>query len=121
MRFTTFVHQNVPWLDIAMQNAVLMRVVNRARDFGNEFHGAPDRHWFALEDRIELFALDQSHAEVASAVAFANFIDRNNPWMVQACSGLRLASKAFQVRCGGPRTQADYLQRDGPIETFLVG
>ena len=35
MRFAFCIEQNVSRLDVAMQNAVLMRVVNGARDLGD--------------------------------------------------------------------------------------
>src|SRR6266508_4612118 len=45
MRFALLVQQNVSRLDVAMQNPVLMRVVNGACHFGDEFSRLPDRHW----------------------------------------------------------------------------
>src|SRR6266540_4070467 len=41
MRFALLVQQNVSRLDVAMQNPVLMRVVNGACHFGDEFSRLP--------------------------------------------------------------------------------
>ena len=40
MRFAFFIEQNVSRLDVAMQNAVLMRVMHGARDLRDQFHRA---------------------------------------------------------------------------------
>ena len=35
VRFAVSIEQNVPWLDVAMQNPVLVRVMNSARYLGD--------------------------------------------------------------------------------------
>ena len=45
----------------------------------------------------------------------------NDKWMVEAGSGFRFAAKALQMRFSGPGAQANYFERDGAIETFLMG
>src|SRR5207248_11054904 len=82
MRFAVCVEQDVSRFDVAMQNAALVSVVNCARDFGNQFHGAPDRHWFVPYHFIELAAFDKFHAEVAGAIALADFVDWNDAGML---------------------------------------
>jgi len=121
VRFTVFIEQNVPRLDVTMQNAVLMRVMHSARYFRNEFHRAPDRHRLALHHFVKLAAFDQLHAEVALAIALADFVDGNNAWMFQAGCSFCFPAKTLQMRFGGPRAEADYFERDGAIETFLMG
>jgi hypothetical protein len=39
--------------------------------------------------------------------------------MLQAGCSFSFAAKPLQMRFGGPRTQANYFERDGPVETFL--
>ena len=41
--------------------------------------------------------------------------------MIEAGGSFRFTAKPLQVRFGGPGTEADHLQRDGAIETFLTG
>ena len=43
MRFAFGIDENVARLDVAMQDAVFMRVVNRARQFRDEFRCMADR------------------------------------------------------------------------------
>jgi hypothetical protein len=45
----------------------------------------------------------------------------NDKWMVEVSSGFCFAAKALQMRFSGPRSQANYFERDGAIETLLVG
>jgi hypothetical protein len=41
--------------------------------------------------------------------------------MVEAGGGFRFPAKALQMRLGGPGAQANYFERYGTIEAFLVG
>src|SRR5262249_15142082 len=120
MRFTVFIEQNVPWLDVAMQNAVLMRVMHGAGHFRNQFHCALDRHRLALCDFVKLTAFDELHAEIALPIALSHLVDGNNTRMLETGSGFRFPAKALQVGFGGPRTEADHFECDDAIETFLV-
>src|SRR6266498_4812213 len=95
-----------------MQNSVFVRVLHRVRQLHDQFHCGADRHWFTFEDRIELSAFDQAHAEVASAIAFADFVNRNDAGMVQSGGRFRFATESFHVRFRRPMTQRDHLQCD---------
>ena len=121
MRFAVFIKQNVPWLDVSMQNAVFMRVMHSARYLRDQFHRLPDRYRLAPDHFVKLAAFDELHAEVTSAFALADLVDGNDAWMFEAGSSFRLAAKALQVRFGGPRAQSNHFERDGAIETFLMG
>jgi hypothetical protein len=91
------------------------------RYFRDQFHRSPDRQRLAPHYFVKLAAFNELHAEVALAIAFANVVNGNDAWMIQAGSGLRLTAKALQVRFGGPRAEANHFERDGTIETFLMG
>ena len=79
----------------------------------------PDRHWLALGHLIKLAAFDELHAEVAGAIALADFVDGNDAGMIQAGGGFRFPTKALQMRVGSPMAQADHLERDSAVETLL--
>src|ERR1044071_8386752 len=119
MGLAFLIKQNVTWLDVAMQNAVIMCVVHGACYFGDEFYRVPDWHWLALDYFIELAAFDEFHAEVARAVALTYFVNWDNRGMLKTGDRFGFPTKAFHVRFGGPRAKADHLQRNGAIETFL--
>ena len=105
MRFAFCIEQNVPRLDVAMKNAVFMRVMNSARDFRDQFRRLPDRHRLALDYFVKLTAFDKLHAEVARAIALADFVDGNDTGMLQAGRCFGFEAKAFQVRFAWPTGQ----------------
>jgi hypothetical protein len=102
-----------------MKNAVLVRVMDRACDLRDEFHRATDWHRLAPDHVVKLAALDEVHAEVAVAVALADFVNWDNAWMVEAGGRFRFETKTLQVRFRGPLAQADHFECDGAVEAFL--
>src|SRR5438876_12392506 len=115
MRFAVFIKQNVPWLDVSMQNAVFMRVVHSARYFRDQFRRLPDRHRLASDHFVKLAAFDEFHAEVALAFALADLVDGDNTGMFQTGGSFRFATKTFQMHFGGPRAQTDYFDSYGAV------
>ena len=107
MRFAFRIEQNIPWLDVAMQNAVLVGVMHGPRQLRDQFCGTPDRNRLFPRDLVELAAFDQIHAEVAITVALADFVNRDDEWMVQAGGCLSFETKAFQMCFGRPSTDAN--------------
>jgi hypothetical protein len=109
MWLTVFIEQDVPGLDVTMQNAVFVRVMNGARHFGNKFYRAPDRHGRTPDYFVKLPALDELHAEVALTFALTHLVDGNNAWMFETGSSFRLSAKALQVLFARPLTKANDL------------
>src|SRR5439155_26926867 len=64
---------------------------------------------------------DEFHAEVAGAIALADFVNGDNAWMLKTGGGFRFATKSLQVRFRGPMTEANNPERDCAIQTFLPG
>src|SRR6516164_2892833 len=120
MRFAFCIEQNVPRLNVTMQNAVLMRVMHSARYLRNEFHCAPDGYWLAPDHFVKLTAFNKLHTEVALAIPFAYFVDRNDARMIQAGGSFGFSAKALQVRLRGPRAKSDDLECNCAIETLLM-
>ena len=119
MWLTFLIKKDVAWFYIAVKNAVLVRVVDCARYLRNQFDRLPDRHWLALGNLIKLAALNKLHAEVTGAIALADFVDGNDTGMIQAGGGFRFPAKALQMRVGSPMAQADHLESNSAVETFL--
>src|SRR6266550_6200593 len=120
MRFTIVVEQNVSRLDVTVQNPVLMRIMHRACHFRDELYCAPDRHRLASRYFVKLAAFDELHAEVALRIALADLVNGNNAWMLEVGGGFCFPAEALQMCVGGPGAEADHLQRDGAIQTFLM-
>ena len=120
MRLTLGVEQNVARLDVAMQDAALMRVMHGAGETGNDLCGLSQPNRFATDKLIELAALFQLHAEVARSVAFADFVNRDDSGMLQSRDRFRLATKPLQVRLTCAMPKPNDFKRDPPVEAFLT-
>src|SRR5262245_46905146 len=102
MRFAFLIEQDVPRLNVAMENSMFMRVMHWARDLRDEFRGATNRHRFAPGHFVELTAFDELHAEIARAIALTDLVNRNDTGMLQTRRGFGFEPKAFQMSFAGP-------------------
>src|SRR6266536_65494 len=102
MRFAFCIDENVARLDVAVQDAVFVRMMNRARQFGDAFRRSASRNGLALGHFIESSAIDELHAEVAGTLALAHFVNGNDARMVQAGGRLGFLMETPQVGFGGP-------------------
>src|SRR5262245_17542125 len=109
MRFALCVQQDVPRLDVTMENAVFVRVMNSARYPGDEFRRLPNRHRRPPNDFVKLAAFDEFHAEIARTVALADFVDWNDTRMLQPRRSFGLEAKAPKVHFARPLTKANDL------------
>src|SRR5262250_1936894 len=104
-----------------MQNTVFVCVMHSARHLGDELYRLSDRYRCLFNYLIKLAALDELHAEVALTIALAYFVDRNDAWMIEACSGFRFQAKTLKVCWCCPLTEADNFQCNSTVETLLPG
>src|SRR5512132_4476979 len=104
-----------------MQYPVLMRVMHGASNLRNQFSRLSDRHRLPLDYLVKLAALDESHAEIARAIALPHFMDWNDAGMLQASCRFRLPAKTLEVRFGGPGAKAYHLECHCAVEAFLMG
>src|SRR4030095_11717450 len=102
MRFAFWINQNVPRFEITMENSMFMRVMNSAGDSCDEFRCLPDRHRRPPNDFVKLTSFNKLHAEVARAIALADFVDRNDPGMLQSRRGFCFKTKALQMSFASP-------------------
>ena len=93
-RFAAAVEQNVSGLQVAMQDSLHMRVLHGARDLGHQ-RDDPTRIFAKGSRRIlQTSAGGKLHAEERQAVvALADFVDRQDVWMIQARGGFRFTSE----------------------------
>src|SRR6266566_3654553 len=121
MRFAVCIQQNVSRFDVSMQNAVFMCVMDRASYLRDELRRLANRHRPTTDHFVQLSAFDKLHAEIALTIPLAYFVDGNDAGMVETGGSFRFAAKALQVRFGGPTAQANHLERNRAIQTFLMG
>src|SRR5207247_7681235 len=107
MRFAFGIEENVTRLDVAVQDAVFVRVVDRARQFRDELRCISDRDRRALCHFIQLSAVDEFHAEVAGTLAFADFVYWYDARMIQVGGRLGFPTKPLQMRLRGPLPKAN--------------
>ena len=109
VRFTFCIDQNVSWLNVSMENAALMRVMHSARELGNQFRCAADRHRFAPNELVERAAFNQFHAEVARPTTLANFVNGNDVRIIQTRRSFRFQLESLEARLRSPLARADNL------------
>lgn len=84
-----------------MEDAFAVRVLNGARDLGDERDALPRIVSQSRGDFLQAAARREFHAEERKAVfAFAYFVDRQNVRMIEARGGLRFATKTRQGFAG---------------------
>jgi hypothetical protein len=95
--------------------------VHGTRDFRHELRRLPNRYQAPTDYIVEAISFDESHAEIVRTVALTNFVNGNNPWMIEFRCGLGFTPKAFQVRAGRQMANTNDLYRDDAVETPLPG
>ena len=107
MRFAFGIDENVARLNVAVQDAVFMRIMTCACQLRDQFRCVADRDRRALCHLIELSAVDELHAEVARTLAFAHFVNGNDAWMIEVRGRFGFPAKPFHVRRRGPWAKAN--------------
>jgi hypothetical protein len=72
------------------------------------------------DELVELAAFLELHAEVASPIALADFVDRNDPRMLKAGGRLGLAAEPLQMGFTRAMAETNNLKRNEAVETFLA-
>ena len=85
-----------------------MSVMKCSRHFRDQFGRLPEGHPVRANDFVERPPFNEFHTEVASAVTLSDFVNRNNPRIVQMGDRFRFKPKAFEVRFCGPVAEADH-------------
>jgi hypothetical protein len=61
------------------------------------------------------------HAEVARAIALADFVNWDDAWMLETGRRFGFAPKTFQMRFGSPMAKTDDFERHRAVQAFLAG
>ena len=119
-RLAASIEQHVARLDVAMQDAALMRVMHRARELHHEFSGVANSGPPELLDSIrQRAALRQLHAEEMAAVILPDLVDEDDVWMMKASGGLRFHTEPLDEFRRGEGSHRNDLERDRPVEAAL--
>ena len=112
---------DVGGLEIAMRDALAVRLVERVGDLDRDLQRLVERQRPFLEARGQRLALEMRHDEVVRAIDAADVVDAADVGMVQGRDGASLALEAGpQIGIASDLTRQD-LDRDCPIEARVAG
>ncbi len=121
MGFAVLVQQDIGRLQVAMQDAALMGMVDGLGNDGDDAGRRAGIGGKIGEPLVEAAARDQLHAEEMPPLVPADLVDRHNVRVVELRDGLGLILKPQQLGFGGKAARFDHLEGDGPVERDLVG
>jgi len=116
VRLTVCVDQDVGRLEVAVDDAALVRVVDGAGDGEQQPHRGPRVPGQAAHVRTQTRPLDQLHAEVRQPVLLARLVERDDVRVIQLRRRLGLGAEAAQLCGRGERPGQDHLEGDDPVE-----
>ena len=112
-------------LDVAVDHALAMRIVERAQDLRHDPHDIGNAEALVrFETRLELAPLDKFHRDIPDAGFVAKIVDRHDVRLVEPARRLRLAAKAvdhLRRILARELVLADRLQRDDALDHRVVG
>src|SRR5580704_3655590 len=99
---TVWLHEDVGGLDVAVHQAVLMRVPQAAANLHHDRQlGSQRKRNLTSDDLLKTLALYKLHGDVGETVRFAQIVDDNDVRMLQSAGGLGFAIETLQeVRVG---------------------
>ena len=112
------VEENVGRLQIAVQHAALVRVVDGASDGGEQLRRfvIGDERWGICHPLGQRTAFHQLHGEVMLAVVLPDFVNRDDVRVIKMGGGLRLGLKALPLGFAGKLAGADHLERHDAVK-----
>ena len=85
--------ENIGGLDVAMDDACLVRGVQSVGDFDGQRQQLPDRHRLATDAFFQGLPLEEFHRDVGLAVLFADVVDGADVGMIQGRGSAGLATE----------------------------
>src|SRR5262249_47424697 len=123
VRFAVGIQEDIPGLEVAVENPSLVGKVNRTADLHQQGRGrsrGETRVWIT-DSGGERAALDESHAEEVLAFNLTDIIDRHNVRVIELGRRFGLGSEALDLNLTGKLAGENHLQSDNTIEAYLAG
>ena len=93
---TVVLYQDIPGLDVAMDNAILMRVIEPQADLLRQFQlGCQGDLRPPRNDALQAFAFHELHGDVRVTLKFPEIKNRHDIGMLESSGRLRLSIKAL--------------------------
>ena len=119
-RFVGAIEQDIPRLQITMQNPVLMRELDRARDCGYKFGSFLRLASKLCDSRGQTPAIRELHAVEGRAIFFSHRVDRQDTFVVQSRGRFCLSTESRNGADGIHVSGQDHLQRDNARREMLA-
>ncbi len=117
-RLAAVVDQDIGRFQIAVQDSALVGVLHRVGDCRHQLGRRPRLLEFR-EPLREISPLDELHAEEATAVLFADVVDRHDIGMIELGDRLGLVAKPPRGIGTRPPGVTNHLERYQAVEAFL--
>ena len=113
--------KNVVGLDVAVDNALVVRELERAGDVAEDVHDVADAHRACThEAHAKRLALDKGHRVEGQAIHLAGAEDGDDVRMLQPRRELDLAAEAFDVDASG-EIGREHLHDDASSQRAFLG
>ncbi len=113
--------QDVDRLQVAVDDAVLVGVVDGAGQGADQVGGRPRRLRRAVQLAVEAAAVHVLQREVGAAFRLADLVNLDDAGVVQAGHRLRLGLEARPVHLPGQAAREDHLERHRALQAELAG
>ena len=110
-------HQDVGRLEVAVNDPLAVRLLNRSREDFDQLGGPERRPWVAVDLRVEVAALDVFELDVGTVLVVADRIDLDHVRVAQPGDRLGLGQESGHGIRVGQLAGQDHLHGDDPIET----
>jgi hypothetical protein len=115
------VDQDVGRLEIPMQNAALVRILDRLGDGLGITRGAPGMERTVAQQLRQVPPGHVVHREERQAFVVTDFVDGHDVGMLETGRRLGLGAEALNRRRRGHREGHNHLERDDPVQAPLPG
>ena len=111
--------QDVRRLEVAVEDAPLMGIMDRAGDGRHQGRGGARVRGVSPDVRRQAPAVDELHAEVMVPFVLADLVDGHDVRVIEVRRGLRLQAEPLQVVGGREPAGPDHLQRQHAVQADL--